>query len=33
VASVADAWLASEFDPNGPSAANVQAVDKLDAKR
>jgi RpiB/LacA/LacB family sugar-phosphate isomerase len=31
--SIADAWLASEFDPNGPSAANVQAVDKLDAKR
>ncbi|MER8584231.1 RpiB/LacA/LacB family sugar-phosphate isomerase [Mesorhizobium sp. M1338] len=31
--SIADAWLASEFDPNGPSAANVEAVDKLDAKR
>ncbi|RUZ65927.1 ribose-5-phosphate isomerase, partial [Mesorhizobium sp. M7A.F.Ca.US.003.02.2.1] len=25
--------LASEFDPNGPSATNVQAIDKLDAKR
>ncbi len=31
--SIADAWLASEFDPNGPSAGNVQAIDKLDAKR
>ena len=29
--SIADAWLASEFDPNGPSAGNVQAIDRLDA--
>jgi len=27
---VVDVWLASAFDPNGPSAANVEAVDKLD---
>jgi len=29
--AIADTWLASEFDPNGPSAGNVQAIDKLDA--
>jgi ribose 5-phosphate isomerase B len=28
---VVDVWLASTFDPNGPSAANVEAVDRLDA--
>ncbi|WEX76394.1 RpiB/LacA/LacB family sugar-phosphate isomerase [Sinorhizobium numidicum] len=28
--SIVDTWLASEFDPNGPSAANVQAIDRLD---
>jgi ribose 5-phosphate isomerase B len=31
--SIVDTWLASEFDPNGSSAANVAAIDKLDAKR
>lgn len=30
--SIVDAWLASEFDPNGPSAANVAAMNALDAK-
>jgi hypothetical protein len=25
-------WLASVFDPNGPSAANVAAVDRLDSR-
>jgi len=25
-----DVWLASEFDPKGPSAANVEAVNRLD---
>lgn len=30
--SIVDAWLASEFDPNGSSAGNVAAVDALDAK-
>jgi ribose 5-phosphate isomerase B len=30
---IADAWLASEFDPEGPSAANVAAIDRLDAGR
>jgi D-erythrulose 4-phosphate isomerase len=28
--SIVDTWLASEFDPNGPSAANVEAIDRLD---
>lgn len=31
--AIVDTWLASEFDPNGPSAANVAAIDKLDAGR
>jgi D-erythrulose 4-phosphate isomerase len=28
--AIVDAWLESDFDPSGPSAANVAAVDKLD---
>jgi len=28
---VVDVWLASAFDPNGPSAATVEAVNRLDA--
>jgi ribose 5-phosphate isomerase B len=28
---VVDVWLASQFDPAGPSAANVEAVNRLDA--
>ncbi len=31
--AIVDSWLASEFDPNGPSAANVSALDKLDIQR
>lgn len=31
--AIVDAWLASEFDPDGPSAGNVKAIDKLDAAR
>ena len=31
--AIVDSWLASEFDPTGPSAGNVQAIDKLDAGR
>ncbi|TIM61921.1 MAG: ribose-5-phosphate isomerase, partial [Mesorhizobium sp.] len=31
--SIVDAWLASEFDENGPSAGNVQAIDRLDAAK
>lgn len=31
--SIVDAWLASDFDPNGASAGNVEAIDRLDAKR
>jgi len=27
---IADTWLASEFDPKGASAANVEAINKLD---
>ncbi len=31
--AIVDPWLASEFDPElGPSAGNVQAIDKLDAE-
>jgi D-erythrulose 4-phosphate isomerase len=30
--SIAEAYLASAFDPNGKSAANVRAIDALDAK-
>jgi ribose 5-phosphate isomerase B len=28
--AIADTWLASEFDPNGASAGNVEAINKLD---
>ncbi|MBL8582396.1 MAG: RpiB/LacA/LacB family sugar-phosphate isomerase [Rhizobiaceae bacterium] len=31
--AIVDAWLASEFDPNGASAGNVNAIDALDAGR
>lgn len=30
--AIADTWLASHFDPAGPSAANVAAIDRLDQK-
>lgn len=30
--AIVDTWLASEFDPNGPSAANVEAIDRLDCR-
>jgi RpiB/LacA/LacB family sugar-phosphate isomerase len=30
--AIVDTWLASEFDPSGPSAANVEAINKLDEK-
>ena len=30
--SIADAYLAVEFDPSGKSAGNVQAIDDLDRK-
>jgi ribose 5-phosphate isomerase B len=30
--AIVDMWLASVFDPNGPSAANVAAVDRLDSR-
>jgi len=29
--AILDSWLASEFDPNGASAGNVKAIDRLDA--
>jgi ribose 5-phosphate isomerase B len=28
--AITDMWLASEFDPKGASAANVEAINKLD---
>jgi D-erythrulose 4-phosphate isomerase len=30
--SIADAFLAERFDPNGRSAGNVAAIDAIDAK-
>jgi RpiB/LacA/LacB family sugar-phosphate isomerase len=29
--AIVDIWLASDFDPAGPSAGNVAAIDRLDA--
>ena len=29
--AIVDIWLASAFDPAGPSAANVAAIDRLDS--
>ncbi|MEP7456081.1 RpiB/LacA/LacB family sugar-phosphate isomerase [Phyllobacterium sp. SB3] len=29
--AIVDKWLESEFDPNGASAGNVEAIDRLDA--
>ncbi|EMS95649.1 ribose-5-phosphate isomerase B [Agrobacterium tumefaciens str. Cherry 2E-2-2] len=31
--AIVDTWLASSFDPDGPSAGNVQAINKLDIIR
>jgi D-erythrulose 4-phosphate isomerase len=31
--AIVDAYLASEFDPKGSSAANVEAINKLDGSR
>jgi D-erythrulose 4-phosphate isomerase len=31
--AIVDTWLASEFDPKGSSAANVDAINRLDAGR
>ena len=31
--SIVDTWLSSEFDPQGASAGNVQAIDRLDAAK
>jgi D-erythrulose 4-phosphate isomerase len=31
--AIVDMWLASDFDPKGASAANVEAVNKLDAAK
>lgn len=28
--AIVDTWLSSSFDPEGPSAGNVQAIDQLD---
>ncbi|MBL8577667.1 MAG: RpiB/LacA/LacB family sugar-phosphate isomerase [Mesorhizobium sp.] len=29
--AIVDTWIASEFDPEGPSAGNVDAINRLDA--
>ena len=31
--AIVDSWLASEFDPKGSSASNVEAINRLDAKK
>ncbi len=31
--AIVDAWLASDFDPKGASAANVDAINRLDTKK
>ena len=31
--AIVDSWLASEFDPKGASAANVEAVNRLDGAK
>jgi ribose 5-phosphate isomerase B len=31
--AIVDTWLASEFDPKGASAGNVDAINKLDAQK
>ena len=31
--AIVDTYLASSFDPSGPSAANVEAVDRLDESK
>lgn len=31
--AIVDSWLTSDFDPNGSSADNVLAIDRLDARR
>ena len=31
--TIVDTWLASSFDPDGPSADNVQAINRLDLTR
>ncbi|HEV7306374.1 RpiB/LacA/LacB family sugar-phosphate isomerase [Ensifer sp.] len=31
--AIVDTWIASEFDPNGSSAGNVDAIDRLDAAK
>ena len=30
--AIVDTWLASEFDPSGPSATNVEAINRLDSR-
>lgn len=31
--AIVDSWLASTFDPKGPSATNVDAIDRLDLRK
>ena len=30
--AIVDVWLAAQFDPNGPSASNVEAIGRIDRK-
>jgi ribose 5-phosphate isomerase B len=31
--AIVDTWINAEFDPKGPSAENVKAIDRLDQKK
>ncbi|MBP0581293.1 RpiB/LacA/LacB family sugar-phosphate isomerase [Labrys sp. LIt4] len=31
--AIVDSWLSSNFDPEGPSAGNVEAINQLDARK
>ncbi len=31
--AIVDTWIASEFDPEGPSAGNVEAINRLDTEK
>ena len=31
--TIVDVWLASKFDPEGSSAGNVKAIDKMDSAK
>jgi ribose 5-phosphate isomerase RpiB len=31
--TIVDTWIGSEFDPKGPSAGNVDAINRLDERK